>query len=75
MKKSLQHCHNFWKSKVELSKNIFFKLMFDNFHFSGMPIYLVKSVYNNFVDVFAEGHIGLDIAKHAKEGGTVVPMR
>ncbi len=40
-----------------------------------MPIYLVKSVYNNFVEVFAEGHIGLDIAKHAKEGGTVTEMR
>ncbi len=43
--------------------------------FSGMPIYLPTSIYDNFIDLFRQGNIGLDIARHAERRGTLVPAR
>ncbi len=59
---------------AKVNYNLFMSVL-GSFVSSGMPIYLVKSTYENFVDVFKEGNIGLDIAQHAKEGGTIINMR
>ncbi len=46
-----------------------------DFLLSGRPIYLAKSLYENFLDTYFEGNIGFDIARRANEKGSIIPMR